>query len=339
VCTTSGGHTILHWAVMCGNIQAIQTICSMPTVDINIKNTQGETPIRLASRSHRSNKVIVELLGRAGERQRREHQLMQERQRALEREARELAELQESVTRMQQQTERIIGELARLEIRNRGDSDGEEIDDEELGTSGRERDVMIEETIRNDSDEESGSRTVLEYADFKQHYKQGGSKICETKDESDENIYSGTETESEGLELRETVDTIYKTVEDKISEISGRIEKLDVKIMERKKSLELPAEEDEVIMKLKIQKKELKKQLSKLTAKPKILPCPECPVCSDSMRPPTRILQCIGGHLVCEKCARQVDRFICPTCDQEFSGRATAMEQFLRTLFNHDRPE
>merc|ERR1719318_1607486 len=141
------------------------------------------------------------------------------------------------------------------------------------------------------------------------------------------------------VEVRETVDTIYKTVEDKISEISGRIEKLDIKMMERKKSLELPAEEDEVIMKLKIQKKELKKQLSKLSAKPKILPCPECPVCSDSMRPPTRILQCIGGHLVCEKCARQVDRFICPTCDQEFSGRATAMEQFLSTLFNHGRPE
>ena len=152
-------------------------------------------------------------------------------------------------------------------------------------------------------------------------------------------MHSGTESESEALELKETVDQINKSVEDKISEIFARIEKLDIKIMERKNSLELHAEEDEVMMKLKNQKKELGKQLSKLTAKPKIVPCPECPVCFDSMRPPTRILQCVNGHLVCEKCARKVDRFICPTCNQEFSGRATAMEQFLRTLFNHDSRE
>jgi len=93
---------------------------------------------------------------------------------------------------------------------------------------------------------------------------------------------------------------------------------------------------DDVLKKLKIQKRELKQHLAKLTAKPEILPCPECPVCFDSMKPPTRILQCVNGHLVCVECARKVERFICPICKQEFSGRATAMEQFLRTLFNHD---
>ena len=31
-------------------------------------------------------------------------------------------------------------------------------------------------------------------------------------------------------------------------------------------------------------------------------PCPTCPVCFDTLKPPTRILQCINGHLVCERC-------------------------------------
>ena len=94
-------------------------------------------------------------------------------------------------------------------------------------------------------------------------------------------------------------------------------------------------EEDDVMKKLKSQKKELNQYLAKLTTKPET-PCPECPVCYDSMKPPTRILQCVSGHLVCVECAGKMEKFICPTCKQEISGRATAMERFLRTLYNLD---
>ena len=31
-------------------------------------------------------------------------------------------------------------------------------------------------------------------------------------------------------------------------------------------------------------------------------PCPECPVCFDEMKPPTKIVQCMSGHLICLKC-------------------------------------
>ena len=104
----------------------------------------------------------------------------------------------------------------------------------------------------------------------------------------------------------------------------------------QKNEIEKHVSEDEVMKQYKLDKKALNCHLSKLTSKPEILPCPECPVCYESMRPPARILQCVNGHLTCVDCAKKVERFDCPTCKQEFSGRATAMEQFLRTLFNKE---
>ena len=32
------------------------------------------------------------------------------------------------------------------------------------------------------------------------------------------------------------------------------------------------------------------------------LPCPNCPVCRETMRPPVEIYQCSNGHLVCQHC-------------------------------------
>ena len=65
-------------------------------------------------------------------------------------------------------------------------------------------------------------------------------------------------------------------------------------------------------------------------------PCPTCPVCFDSLKPPVRILQCINGHLVCERCRSQPQIEVCPTCRKYIVGRATAMEQHLRALFQHE---
>ena len=104
----------------------------------------------------------------------------------------------------------------------------------------------------------------------------------------------------------------------------------------QRQQLEQSLSEDQLIKSYKDSKRELERHLSKLTSKPEVLPCPECPVCYESMRPPARILQCVNGHLTCVDCAKKVERFDCPTCKQEFAGRATAMEQFLRTLFNKE---
>lgn len=66
------------------------------------------------------------------------------------------------------------------------------------------------------------------------------------------------------------------------------------------------------------------------------LPCPECPICLDDMKPPTKIIHCKGGHLICEKCKAKPGVQFCPTCREEFNGRAVGMEKHLRQLFGHE---
>eukprot|EP00092_Neocalanus_flemingeri_P047845 GFUD01054353.1.p1 GENE.GFUD01054353.1~~GFUD01054353.1.p1 ORF type:complete len:153 (+),score=32.94 GFUD01054353.1:363-821(+) len=63
------------------------------------------------------------------------------------------------------------------------------------------------------------------------------------------------------------------------------------------------------------------------------LPCPECPICFEEMKPPTRIVQCRSGHLICQQCRDVKEVISCPTCAQEFTGRAFGMESHLRALF------
>jgi len=103
------------------------------------------------------------------------------------------------------------------------------------------------------------------------------------------------------------------------------------------------AEQEQVVTRQEL--KELRDSLDHLLspgrspgppAPPPTPPCPTCPVCFESLGPPTRILQCINGHLVCERCRSQPQIEVCPTCRKYIVGRATAMEQHLRILFAQD---
>jgi len=91
--------------------------------------------------------------------------------------------------------------------------------------------------------------------------------------------------------------------------------------------------------KLRTELAQLEQQLEDLMSKDttsdssNTLPCPECPVCLEMLMPPIRIMQCSNGHLVCEECESKPELSSCPTCRQSFTGRATAMEQHLATLF------
>ena len=67
---------------------------------------------------------------------------------------------------------------------------------------------------------------------------------------------------------------------------------------------------DPELQRLRERRRQLSLALGRLTSKPEVLPCPECPVCYDSMKPPARILQCVSGHLVCVECAKRVEQFI-----------------------------
>lgn len=56
----------------------------------------------------------------------------------------------------------------------------------------------------------------------------------------------------------------------------------------------------------------------------------ECPVCTNSMRPP--ILQCPNGHTICSSCKHRVDNH-CPTCHQELGNiRCLALEKVAESI-------
>ena len=58
----------------------------------------------------------------------------------------------------------------------------------------------------------------------------------------------------------------------------------------------------------------------------------ECPVCLQEMT--GRIWQCESGHLLCETCHNRPEVATCPTCRAQFMGRATAVEQIVKTIRN-----
>ena len=60
----------------------------------------------------------------------------------------------------------------------------------------------------------------------------------------------------------------------------------------------------------------------------------ECPVCFEEMLPPVRIFNCPNGHVICGSCKKSVS--LCTHCRMEYCGRATAMEQLLRSIYGEN---
>ena len=71
---------------------------------------------------------------------------------------------------------------------------------------------------------------------------------------------------------------------------------------------------------------------TQMTGVPTTPDVPECPVCMEEMRPPMQIFNCRNGHLICSVCRPNV--LVCANCRQAYLGRATAVEQIIRQMFN-----
>ena len=56
---------------------------------------------------------------------------------------------------------------------------------------------------------------------------------------------------------------------------------------------------------------------------------PDCSKCYTSLKPPSVIYQCVGGHLVCKHCFDTLTHDQCLVCNGRFSGRATGLENYL----------
>ena len=114
----------------------------------------------------------------------------------------------------------------------------------------------------------------------------------------------------------------------KVSRLKTELESLTDEV--RNLSIQLKKSEEKTAKKIK----SLQNTILNMNTAPQSKPCPECPICYNEMKPPSRIYSCRNGHHVCEECNAQPQVTECPTCREPFVGRATGMEEFLRQLFN-----
>jgi len=147
----------------------------------------------------------------------------------------------------------------------------------------------------------------------------GWPKFCSHKmlwkflDDRDLDISADIKLVWEYFPGKQTLQAEVRGLKSEVTDLNRKIETLERTMISNFKSLGLTAEE--------------KKSVSSS-------PCPECPICFDEMKPPTRIAQCMSGHLICLKCRERPEISSCPTCKKQFTGeRAIGMENFLRTLF------
>jgi len=64
----------------------------------------------------------------------------------------------------------------------------------------------------------------------------------------------------------------------------------------------------------------------------------ECPICMETMKPPTRIWMCPDSHSICESCKNLLEGKLCPTCrTKRVTLRAFMAENFARALFQDKR--
>lgn len=59
---------------------------------------------------------------------------------------------------------------------------------------------------------------------------------------------------------------------------------------------------------------------------------PECPSCTEQMKPPVNIFNCPNGHLICSDCKPNVPKNLCIECRTPYAGRANGMEKIIRNL-------
>ena len=63
---------------------------------------------------------------------------------------------------------------------------------------------------------------------------------------------------------------------------------------------------------------------------------PECYICLDEMRPPVQIFNCNRGHALCKECLDKMQPRRCGQCQSTSFGRATSLEQFIRSILGID---
>jgi len=168
-----------------------------------------------------------------------------------------------------------------------------------------------------------GSKKIENIFQMDSNSSWGWPKFCEHKDlEYDENTPNLTLSANITL-FWEEVNGSRKDPKALMRESRAEVEGLKIEVTDLKRKIETL--EINVISKLDALEIPSKKKAT--------IPCPECPICFNDMKPPIRIVQCTSGHLICRQCRDNPEVKCCPTCKQQFTGTAIGMENYLRTIF------
>jgi len=123
--------------------------------------------------------------------------------------------------------------------------------------------------------------------------------------------------------IGEKVDVVKREIVGKLDELKKDLEK----VAEEKGEVVEKVDHDQVKKELKEVKQELESLKRKLPPPTSVL---ECPICMEEMTPPTKIVQCLKGHKICEPCSQREEVMFCPGhCKTGFMGRDLGMEAFV----------
>ena len=130
------------------------------------------------------------------------------------------------------------------------------------------------------------------YAEFREEIQE----LSEVHEKELEDLQSMTDSHHLNMMLHQALHRLEEEENElqqsQESRIIAMFVKHEAEMKELKQTQKIAAQrslsEDAALNNLKEKKKDLTRHLAKLTAKPEVVPCPECPVCYESMKPPAR---------------------------------------------------
>ena len=319
------GRSALHVACWFNKESATAKLLSLPHVRPNDKDVHGNTPIMMAAKYGTKGGIIVLLNNKEID-----LEAVDNMGRGLDHMIRESWRMTaEEKTEM----EEIIQSEKRRRLRELGlhNTTVPSLDDEVIAISNMKQEVLskVEELNVSLDKEEMAFSALLEdqMKIFKEKQESEKKRIC-ARQEKDLCELRAKQKQEENELLTKQVKDNYKMKVRQGREWEEMVEKQkqqkEMKIAERKSKLKsmiqhLDGTEDRNVA-----------TPTSPTMKSVLMKESECPICLQEML--GRIWQCESGHLVCEDCHSRPEVGCCPTCRASFMGRATAVEQIVKTL-------
>jgi len=319
------GRSALHVACWFNKESATAKLLSLPNVKPNDKDVHGNTPIMMAAKYGTKGGMII-LLNNKGI----DLDAVDNMGRGLDHMIRESWRM---TAEEKSEMEEIIKSEKRRRMRDLGMSNDtvSALDDEVVVISNMKQEVLskVEElNVSLDKDEVSVSLKLKEQMKAFRDKQQSDQQKISARQEKDLCELRAKQKQEENELLTKQVKDSYKMKVRQGRELEEMVEKQkqqkEMKIAERKAKL------TNMIQHLGGSEYKDVATPTSPTMRSVLMKESECPICLQEML--GRIWQCESGHLVCEDCHSRPEVGCCPTCRANFMGRATAVEQIVKTL-------